>query len=143
MVDAGGDCRFSGPGPEGAGWLVGVEDPRGGDTPLAVLSLLDTGCATSSTRVRRWQVDGKTVHHLIDPRTGASGGDGLLAVSVVHPDPAWAEVWSKALFLAGADIDAAASQQQLAALWVTEDGSLHVTDSVRPRLTWTAAHGHL
>jgi thiamine biosynthesis lipoprotein len=144
MVDAGGDCRFSGPGPERAGWLVGVEDPRGGDGPVAVLSLLDVGCATSSVRVRRWQVDGRTVHHLIDPRTGTSGGDGLLAVTVVHPDPAWAEVWSKSLFLCGAAaIEQTAVAHGLPALWVTSSGTLHHTDLARPLITWTTQHGYL
>ena len=39
------------------------------------------------------------------PRTGEPGGHGLVAVTVAHPDPAWAEVWSKTLFLAGRDRD--------------------------------------
>ena len=32
---------------------------------------------------RRWQHQGETVHHLVDPRTGRPGGAGLLAVTVV------------------------------------------------------------
>ena len=42
-----------------------------------------------------------SVHHLLDPRTGEPADGGLLAVTVAGPDPAWAEVWSKALFLGG------------------------------------------
>lgn len=142
MVDAGGDCRFSGPGPEREGWRVGVEDPRGGPDPVAVLVLTDIGCATSSTRLRHWRVAGKAVHHLIDPRTGQSGGDGLLSVSVLHPDPARAEVWSKALFLCGAaGIAAAAVDHDLAALWVSTSGTLGLSDTVRPFLLWTASDG--
>ncbi len=144
MVDAGGDCRFSGPGPDGEGWRVGLEDPRGGTTPLAVLALTDTGCATSSVRVRRWKVQGRTVHHLIDPRTGTSGGEGLLSVTVVHPDPAWAEVWSKTLFLAGrAQVAEVAAIRDLAALWVDEDGTLRLNPAARALLLWTAADGYL
>lgn len=140
MVDAGGDCRFSGPGPEHECWRVGVEDPRGGSDPVAVLVLTDVGCATSSVRVRRWQVAGRTVHHLIDPRTGESGGDGLLSVSVVHPDPARAEVWSKTLFLHGATgIGAAAADHGLAALWMGTDGELGISDAARPFVLWAAA----
>lgn len=142
MVDAGGDCRFSGSGPEGEGWRVGVEDPRGGTDPVAVLVLTDTGCATSSVRVRHWRVAGKTVHHLIDPRTGESGGDGLLSVSVVHPDPARAEVWSKSLFLCGASgIAAAAADHGLAALWVDTEGKLGISGAAEPYVLWTAADG--
>jgi len=39
--------------------------------------------------VRAWLApDGRRVHHLLDPRTGEPGGDGLVAVTVAAPDPA-------------------------------------------------------
>ncbi len=139
-LDAGGDCHLGGSGPDGDGWHVGVEDPRGGEAPVAVLRLADTACATSSTRLRRWQVDGRTVHHLVDPRTGTSGGDGLLAVTVVAPDAADAEVWSKVLFLHGAArIGAAAAEHAIAALWIADDGTLTVSDRLAPSVVWTAS----
>ena len=64
--------------------------------------MTDAACATSSVRVRRWRRGGEQVHHLIDPRSGRSADGGLAAVTVVAADPAWAEVWSKSLFVAGA-----------------------------------------
>jgi FAD:protein FMN transferase len=141
LVEAGGDCQLLGTGPSDGGWLVGVEDPHGGSDPLAVLSLKDLGCATSSVRLRRWMVDGREVHHIIDPRTGRSGGQGLAAVTVVHPDAAWAEVWSKTLFLTGSKrIEEVASQRQLAAVWVQVDGTVGLTPQARDRVVWAAAH---
>lgn len=140
LVEAGGDCRLGGAGPEGKGWHVGVEDPRGGTGPVAVLSLTDTACATSSIRRRRWNVGGIAAHHLIDPRTGSSGGAGLLAVTVVGPDPADDEVWSKVLFLHGSsDIAQVAGATGLTALWVHVDGTVDMTDTFRPLLLWQAA----
>ena len=65
---------------------------------LAVVRGLDLAVATSSMRVNRWSADGRVVHHLLDPRTGEPANDGVLAVTVAAPDPAWAEVWSKALY---------------------------------------------
>ena len=47
LVDAGGDEWLGGPGPDGDGWKVGVEDPHGGDDPVLVLVATDVGCATS------------------------------------------------------------------------------------------------
>ena len=138
LLDAGGDIVASG-SPDGAGpWAVGIEDPAGGTDPLAVVSIQDRGAiATSSLRRLRWERDGRTLHHLIDPRTGEPGGDGLAAVTVAGPDPAWAEVWSKALFLEGARaIAAAARSRGLAAWWVTDDGRLEMTPAARVRTTW-------
>ena len=95
FVEAGGDCFCSGRPSDAPGWRVSVENPSGGADPIAVLQLRDEAVATSSVRVRSWQVAGHRVHHLIDPATGVSGGEGLAAVTVVDPDPARAEVWSK------------------------------------------------
>jgi thiamine biosynthesis lipoprotein len=125
LIDAGGDCACRGPGPDGPGWRVGIEDPGGGADPLAVVELRDVACATSSVRVRHWQAGGRPVHHLVDPRTGAPGGRGLTAVTVVADDPADAEVLSKVLFLAGRErIDGAARHRRVSAQWVTTDGTV-------------------
>ncbi len=141
MVSAGGDCQFTAPAPEEAGWRVGLEDPHGGVDPLAVFEIADGGCATSSVRVRSWQVGGRAVHHLIDPRTGQSGGDGLLAVTVIHPDVATAEVWSKSLFLSGPrHIRDLAAEHGLCAAWVEIDGRLHVNGRAAAYLIWSGGH---
>ncbi len=137
LVDAGGDCWFAGLAPEGGPWLVGVEDPAGGDGPVAVLAVTDAAVATSSVRINQWQAAGVPVHHLVDPRTGQPGGEGLLAVTVVGPDPADAEVWSKVLFLAGRDgVAAAAERLALPALWADVDGALGWSSPTRPLLEW-------
>jgi FAD:protein FMN transferase len=137
MVEAGGDCQFIGAGPNGLGWRVGMEDPLGGQDPLLVFELSDIGCATSSIRVRRWNKDGRQVHHLIDPSTGDSGGSGLLSVTVIHPDAATAEVWSKTLFLSGRDaVESIAERRRLAAAWVDTDGGVHLSRAAARFVIW-------
>ncbi|MBN9326292.1 MAG: hypothetical protein BGO38_13935 [Cellulomonas sp. 73-145] len=141
LVDAGGDEWLGGAGPDGNGWTVGVEDPHGGADPVLVLSVTDRGCATSSVRRRHWAApDGTSVHHLVDPRTGRPGGPGLAAVTVLHPDPMWAEVWSKTLFLAGVvEVEAQAHVRELAAAWVTDSGAVRVSAAMEPYVVWRAA----
>jgi len=138
LIDAGGDVACRGPGVEGDGWRIGVEDPAGGTDPLAVLVVRDRAVATSSIRLRRWTAGDEPVHHLIDPRTGRPGGTGLTAVTVVADDPAEAEVTTKALFLCGArGIAAEAERRSVAALWVGVDGSVSITRRLRPSVIWT------
>lgn len=137
LIDAGGDQWLGGAGPDGDGWHVGVEDPFGGSSPVLVLRVRDLGCATSSIARRRWTVDGTGVHHLIDPRTAAPGGAGLAAVTVLDPDPAWAEVWAKTLFLTGVtQVAAEAEVRGLPAAWVTADGQVEVSSAMAPHLIW-------
>jgi FAD:protein FMN transferase len=142
LVEAGGDLFAAGAGPEGEGWRVGIEDPRNGPDPVAVLRLEDLGCATSSIRVRHWRVGGREVHHIIDPRTGEPADSGLLSVTVVGPDTARAEVWSKALFLAGRGrVRQLADELDIAALLVDDDGVVGVSRAMRHHLVWQADHG--
>ena len=141
LLEAGGDLVVHGDAPGGGPWQIGVENPAGGEEPLAVISINRGAVTTSSTAVRRWvSPDGDPVHHLIDPATGEPGGDGLRAVTVTGPDPAWAEVWSKTLFLAGSrEIGREARRQGLAAWWVEADGSVHLTPAARQQTAWTLA----
>jgi len=137
LVEAGGDLMATGGGPDGDGWMVAVENPWGGSDPAAVLRLRDRGCATSSTRVRSWTSGDTEVHHLIDPRTRRSAEIGLRSVTVVGPDTALAEVWSKSLFVLGrADIRAAADARDLAAVWVDSEGRIGVSRAMRPYIAW-------
>jgi thiamine biosynthesis lipoprotein len=142
LVEAGGDLYAAGAGPENEGWRVGIEDPRDGPDPVAVLRLEDLGCATSSIRVRHWRVGGREVHHIIDPRTGEPADSGLLSVTVVGPDTARAEVWSKALFLAGRGrVRQLADELDIAALLVDDDGVVGVSRAMRTHLIWQADRG--
>lgn len=137
LLDAGGDCLCTGAGPDGSGWRIGVEDPFGGDVPVAVLDVTGGACATSSVRWLSWQAGDRRVHHLIDPRTGLPGGAGLRSVTVLADDPAEAEVWTKVLFLRGAaDIAATAQRRVLDALWVCDDGTLGMTESMSVHVVW-------
>lgn len=139
LLDAGGDIVARGEAPEGGPWLVGIEDPAGDPDPLAVVALHDGAIATSSIRRLRWTTDRGVRHHLVDPSTGEPADGGLLAVTVASPDPAWAEVWSKALFIAGRSaIAGEARARGLAAWWVDLDGHLEMTPAARQRTTWVA-----
>ncbi|HJW21737.1 MAG TPA: FAD:protein FMN transferase [Candidatus Limnocylindrales bacterium] len=159
LLEAGGDIVGHG-APASHGWRVGIEDPRpaaasgaraagaaeaspalaseAGPVVVAELPLAGGAVATSSIRLAHWRApNGRLVHHLIDPRTGEPGGEGLLAVTVAGPDPAWAEVWSKGLFLEGrARIAGLARARGLAAWWVTVDGEVEMTPAARLRTIW-------
>jgi thiamine biosynthesis lipoprotein len=101
LVDLGGDVRVEGESPSGEGWRVAISDPFDEGADLAIVQLDAGGVATSSVRRRRWMHEGRLLHHLIDPATGAPAASGITAVSVVAASAAWAEVTAKAALVAG------------------------------------------
>jgi thiamine biosynthesis lipoprotein len=103
LLDAGGDLFANGVGPDGRGWLVGIEDPHALGADLMVLRVQNGAVATSTTMRRRWLTgDGRIAHHLIDPRTGKPGDSDLASVTVVAETVAEAEVLAKVLLQPGA-----------------------------------------
>jgi thiamine biosynthesis lipoprotein len=144
LLDAGGDIVARGSAPDGGPWRVGIEDPGraedDGGSPVAVLSLHDGAVATSSIRRLRWSDGQRVLHHLVDPSTGSPANGGLLAVTVAGTDPAWAEVWSKALFVAGRGrVRQLADDRGIAALLVDTDGVIGLSRAMRPHVLWRVA----
>lgn len=83
LISLGGDIATCGPAPE-EGWQIRVTDDHRSDcsAPGQTVSIHSGGLATSSTAVRRWSHAGQTMHHIIDPRTGAPVRDSWRTVSV-------------------------------------------------------------
>ena len=114
LVNAGGDIAI-----KGGTWPVGVETAEGELT----LELTSGGLATSGRDRRRWRRNGVEQHHLIDPATGLPSPSDLLRVTVVAPDAVEAEVWAKALFIAGEEEAVReADMRGLPCVLVTADG---------------------
>jgi thiamine biosynthesis lipoprotein len=115
LVNAGGDIAL-----RGIAWTIAVE-------PELTLELEGGGLATSGRDRRAWRRGGKELHHLIDPATGAPAECDLLRATVVASDAVQAEIWAKALFLAGSHAAAAeADAERLPCVLVTRGGETHL-----------------
>lgn len=101
LVDLGGDIRVVGRGPYDGAWVVEVEDPDDAGRTLLRVALTDAAIATSSTKRRRWSIDGAPRHHLIDPATGRGPTSRLVAATVIAGEAWWAEALTKAVLVAG------------------------------------------
>ena len=73
LVNLGGDLAVGGPPPEG-GWVV--------DAMGDVVAVTGGGLATSSTTERTWRRGGRSLHHVLDPRTGTSATPRWASVTV-------------------------------------------------------------
>ncbi|MCL5999667.1 MAG: FAD:protein FMN transferase [Chloroflexi bacterium] len=125
-VNAGGDMFLLGQPDDEETWPISLEDPRDPAQVLAVLRVRQGALATSSITKRRW-VQGKRVqHHIIDPRSGEPADTDWLSVTVIADHATEAEVFAKALLIAGsAQAQVLAAQAPgIAFIGVKQDGSL-------------------
>ena len=83
LVSLGGDIATAGGAPAG-GWPIRVTDDHRSErsAPGQTIAIRSGGLATSSTTVRRWSHGGHTMHHIIDPDTGAPVRETWRTVSV-------------------------------------------------------------
>lgn len=127
-VAVGGDLRVAGEPDDAPAWTVGIDLPLGG--ALTDVVLIDGGVATSTRARRQWQTTHGVAHHLIDPTTRRPADNGVVQVTVVAGDAAWAEVYAKAAFLAGLPEGVTLLESAgMAGLFVDEDGELYRTPS--------------
>lgn len=100
-VSAGGDMYMVGLPEEDPSWEVALEDPRDPSQVISVLRVGPGAVATSSIVKRRWKQGDHIQHHLIDPRSGEPAVTDWLSVTVIAAHAAEAEVFAKALLIAG------------------------------------------
>ncbi|MEA2547840.1 MAG: FAD:protein transferase [Chloroflexota bacterium] len=125
LVSLGGDIAVAGTSPDG-GWRVLVaEDSETPSDAAGEVVAIETGAiATSSTTVRRWRRGERTLHHLVDPRTGGPVDSPWRTASVVAATCVEANTASTAAIVMGADAIAWLVAAQLPARLVARDGSV-------------------
>ena len=129
LVSVGGNvCATGAKDAAGTPWVVGVQNPDGGESYLHTLYLTRGSMVTSGDYQRAYLVDGELYHHIIDPDT-LYPGKLWRAVTVVCPDSGLADALSTALFL----LPMEAGQKLLeecgsVAMWVDADGKMYYSD---------------
>lgn len=99
FVNVGGDIRIFGSLPRPLN--IGIEDPYDPSSILTGIEILTGGLATSTSMKRRWLVNGRNKHHLIDPFTGEPSQSTIISSTVAAPTAVEADVWAKVTLLLG------------------------------------------
>ncbi|MBR5409449.1 MAG: FAD:protein FMN transferase [Clostridia bacterium] len=144
VVTFGGSVLLYGEKPDGGGWTVGVRDPAGetSDAYFATLAFASEKdkavfISTSGSYEKTFTEDGKTYHHILDPKTGYPVENGLVSVTAVAEDGFLSDALSTALFVMGKTDDALGlcKKYLLGAVFVYADGTVFVTERLRDAFT--------
>ena len=126
LISVGGNVCATGPKDDsGTAWVIGVQNPDGGENYLHTLSLTKGSVVTSGDYQRAYVVDGELYHHIIDPDT-LYPSQYWRSVTIVCDDSGLADALSTALFV----LPLEEGQQLLdrfeaEALWIGREGDMH------------------
>jgi len=122
-VEIGGDVALRGIDSRNP-WNIGISDSLSiyGTEPSIAMS--SGGIATSSLRARSWAVNGETVNHIIDPRTGSYARGPYTTATVSAVDCVTANAFATAALLWGEDAGFHIAQSGWSARLVRNNGDV-------------------
>ncbi len=125
LISVGGNVCATGPkDASGTRWVVGIQNPDGGDSYLHTLYVAKGSVVTSGDYQRAYAVDGKLYHHIIDPET-LYPSTQWRSVTILCGDSGLADALSTALFV----LPLEEGQQLLThfkaeAMWLNTEGEI-------------------
>lgn len=119
LVELGGDLAVAG---SRRPWQLLVAEQAGG--PGQQITFTAGGLATSTTTIRRWQLAGRPVHHILDPATGRPADGPWRTVTVAAGSAVQANTCSTAAIVLGAPAVEWLTGQRVAARLVDQNGDV-------------------
>ena len=148
QLDLGGDVFVMGKKSDGSDWRIAVKDPSDTESYLGIVAASDAFIVTSGVYERCFEENGVRYHHILDPKTGCPAESGLVSVTVLCKNGAWADALSTACFVLGTD-KALALRDELAAqgngfelILVTDDGRVLYTGGLAAAFTPNEKSGY-
>ena len=125
LVSLGGDIATAGTAPRDGWPIVAADRPdEPGNSPAQPVRLPAGAVATSSITCRRWQRDGRLLHHIVDPRTGRPADGPWQTATVAAMTCADANAASTAAIVAGPQAEAWLTRAGLPARLAGRDGQV-------------------
>ena len=149
IISAGGNIRVLGKPLDGIRerWGVGIQNPdklivSDEQNMLDTIFLNNASVVSSGDYQRYYFVDGKAIHHLIDPQT-LMPGEYYRAVTVVAKDSGIADLLSTEVFLLPYEQSRKLVEnfEGAEAIWVMADGTIESTDGMKKIMKSQGATG--
>lgn len=127
ILSLGGNVQTIGQKPDGSDWTVSVADPLNTEETVGNLRVGECAVVTSGSYQRNFTENGKTYHHILNPKTGFPAENGLLSVTVICDDGTLADGLSTALFVQGKESASLSDYFSFEALYITEKKEIYLT----------------
>ncbi|MFA7572870.1 MAG: FAD:protein FMN transferase [Lutispora sp.] len=140
IINLGGNILAVGGNVNGNPWKIGVQNPFNprGDY-LGIVQIDNKSVVTSGIYERYFEQDGKRYHHILEPRTGYPGDNGLAGVSIITDKSIDGDGLSTSIFLLGLDkgMKLIEGLDNTEALFITTDKKIYMTKGFKDVFTLT------
>lgn len=140
LVELGGEIRVNGrKKPSGEMFRVGIESPHTNEwdqnTIQRQISLPYGAITTSGSYRNYYESEGRTISHIVDPRTGYTVSTNLISVTVWAKEAMTADAYDNALMLMGMEeaLSFMEKKKEMAAYFIYKDPSGQVRDTASSR----------
>lgn len=124
LVSVGGALASRGMNVQGQPWRVAIQKPT--DRENAAQAMVDInghGISTSGSYRNYYELDGKRISHIIDPRSGRPIQHALVSVTVIAPTALEADAWDTGLMVLGTEqAKEVVTREGLAVFMIIKDG---------------------
>ncbi|OQB14376.1 MAG: Thiamine biosynthesis lipoprotein ApbE precursor [Firmicutes bacterium ADurb.Bin193] len=117
---------------------IGIQNPKSNRTGdyMGIIKARDCAIVTSGNYERNFVQDGRTYHHIFNPKTGMPSDSGLLSATVVCENSQDADAIATIIFIMGAEDGLSfARSMGVQALTVSEDGEVRKTEGIEIEIT--------
>lgn len=129
LINLGGNILCVGDKPDGSDFFIGIKKPFTEDVQL-VLGVTDCSIVTSGTYERYFDEDGKSYHHILDPKTGMPCDNGVVSVTIISEDSFTGDCLSTGCFVMGleAGMELVDSMDGVYAVYIDSENNVHFSE---------------
>lgn len=145
LFSLGGNVGVLGEKLDGEPWRVGIRDPNGQPNDyVGILELRNTFAVTSGGYERSFEKEGVVYHHIFDPSTGYPSDSGLISVTIIADDSAYADMLSTALYVMGYDeaLKFYENHNDFEAVFITDQNEVYCTPGTTESFYLTATDSY-
>ena len=129
LINLGGNILCIGEKPNGSNFFIGIKKPFTEDVQL-VLGATDCSIVTSGTYERYFDENGKSYHHILDPKTGMPCDNGVVSVTIISEDSFTGDCLSTGCFVMGleAGMELIDSMDGVYAVYIDSENNVHFSE---------------
>lgn len=144
IIDLGGNVLCLGKRINGEPFRIGIQRPFANRSEqAATVEIEDKSVVSSGVYERCFEKDGTLYHHILNPQDGYPYRNGLISVTIISNESVDGDGLSTSCFALGLErgMELVNSLPDVQAVFITEDGELHLSEGFEKELKITYTNG--